>query len=94
MRPCVSRVSVQFLVVGETNSMVGYHLIAEGHSIQLWFGERVSPQQAQGSILIITILLILMIIFSEILIKWIHITKQCVYQTYDMKYIYLNTAGK
>ena len=27
-----SRVSVKFLMVGETNSMVGYHLMAEGHS--------------------------------------------------------------
>ena len=28
-------VSVKFLMVGETNSMVGYHLMAEDHSIQL-----------------------------------------------------------
>ena len=27
-----SGVSVKFLMVGETNSMVGYHLMAEGHS--------------------------------------------------------------
>ena len=27
-----SGVSVQFLMVGGTNSMIGYHLIAEGHS--------------------------------------------------------------
>ena len=27
-----SGVSVTFLMVGETNSMVGYHLMAEGHS--------------------------------------------------------------
>ena len=26
-----SGVSVKFLMVGETNSMVGYHLMAEGH---------------------------------------------------------------
>ena len=26
-----SGVSVQFLMLGETNSMVGYHLIGEGH---------------------------------------------------------------
>ena len=56
-----------------------------------------------GSILIITIILILLI-FSEsfikslsnlslkFLIKWFLIKKQCVYQTYDMKY--LNAAGK
>ena len=31
-------VSVKFLLVGETNSMVGYHLMAEGHSIQLGSG--------------------------------------------------------
>ena len=30
-----SGVSVKFLMVGETNSMVGYHLMAKGHSIQL-----------------------------------------------------------
>ena len=28
-------VSVKFLMVGETNSMVGCHLKAEGHSVQL-----------------------------------------------------------
>ena len=28
-------VSVKYLMVGETNSMVGYHLVTEGHSIQL-----------------------------------------------------------
>ena len=27
-------VSVKFLMVGETNSMVCYHLMVEGHSIQ------------------------------------------------------------
>ena len=33
-------VSVKFLMVGETNSMVGYHLMAEDHSVQLavWGG--------------------------------------------------------
>ena len=31
-------VSVKFLMVGETNSMVGYHLMAEDHSIQLGAG--------------------------------------------------------
>ena len=33
-----SGVSVKFLMVGETNSMVGYHLMAEIHSIQLESG--------------------------------------------------------
>ena len=28
-------VSVKFLMIGETNSMVGYYLMAEGYSIQL-----------------------------------------------------------
>ena len=28
-------VSVKFLMVGGTNSVVGYHLMAEDHSIQL-----------------------------------------------------------
>ena len=28
-------VSVKFLMVGETNSMTGYNLMAEGHSTQL-----------------------------------------------------------
>ena len=37
-------VSVKFLLVGETNSMVGYHLMAEGHSIQLGvWGGAVNP---------------------------------------------------
>ena len=29
-------VSVKFLMVGETRSLVGYHLMAEDHSIQFW----------------------------------------------------------
>ena len=35
-----SGVSVKFLMVGETNSMVGYHSMAKSHSIQLgvWGG--------------------------------------------------------
>ena len=33
-----SGVSVKFLIVGETNSMVGYYLMAEGQSIQLGAG--------------------------------------------------------
>ena len=62
-----SGVSVKFLMVGETNSMVGYHLMAKSHSIQLgvwggrggwgWGGGAVSsafptPQQVQGSTLV------------------------------------------
>ena len=31
-------VSVKFLMVGETNFVVGYHLLTEGHSIQLGSG--------------------------------------------------------
>ena len=48
-------VSVKFLMVGETNFMVGYHWMAKGHSVQLgvWGGDAVSPpQQVQGSTLI------------------------------------------
>ena len=36
-------VSVKFLMVGETNSMVGYHLMMENHSIQLRSGGAMSP---------------------------------------------------
>ena len=96
-------------MVGETSSVVGYHLLTEGHSIQLGsgWGGRYGPlpptHQVQGSVLIITIL-ILIIIFSEFpiksqsnhslkfLIKWFLNKKQRVCQTYDMKY--LNAAGK
>ena len=38
-----SGVSVTFLMVGETNSMVAYHLMTEGHSIQLGSGGRYEP---------------------------------------------------
>ena len=64
-------------MVGETSSVVGYHLLTEGHSIQLgsgWGGggAMAGPppptHQVQGSVLIITIL-ILIIIFSEFPIK-------------------------
>ena len=63
-------------MVGETSSVVGYHLLTEGHSIQLgagWGGGRYGappppPPPVQGSVLIITIL-ILIIIFSEFPIK-------------------------
>ena len=42
-RPSEPWVSVKFLIVGETNSMVGYHLMAEDHSVHLgvWGGEGV-----------------------------------------------------
>ena len=36
-------VSVKFLTVRETNSMVGYHLMTENHSIQLRSGGAMSP---------------------------------------------------
>ena len=36
-------VSVKFLMVRETNSMVGYHLMTENHSIQLRSGGAMSP---------------------------------------------------
>ena len=40
----IAGVSVKFLMVGETNSMVGYHLMVEGHSTQLGvWGGAVSP---------------------------------------------------
>ena len=46
-------VSVKFLMVGGTNSMVGYHLMAEDHSIQLGvWGHCEPPQQVQGSALV------------------------------------------
>ena len=35
-------------MVGETNSMVGCHLIIEGHSIELGSGGTVSPQACPG----------------------------------------------
>ena len=98
-------VSVKFLMVGETNSMVGYHLMTKGHSIQLGFGSHCQsplPQQVQDSILIITIILILIFwefliksqsnLSLKFLIKWFLFKKQRVYQTYDIKY--LNTAKK
>ena len=86
-------------MVGESNSVVGYHLLTEGHSIQLAGG-----RCGQGSLLIITIILISIIILSEFpiksqsnlrlkfLIKWFLNRKQRVYHTYAMKY--LNAAGK
>ena len=46
-------VSVKFLMVGETNSIVGYHLMTEDHLIQLgvWW-VLWAPQQIQGSALV------------------------------------------
>ena len=35
-------------MVGETNSMVGYHSMAKCHSIQLWSGGAVSPPAGPG----------------------------------------------
>ena len=36
-------------MVGKTNSMVGYHLIAEGHSVHCWgLGDAVSPPAGPG----------------------------------------------
>ena len=43
-----SGVSVKFLLVRETNSMVGYHLMTEGHSIQLGSGGRYEPPAGPG----------------------------------------------
>ena len=84
--------------------MVHYHLIIKGYLIQLGSGGTVSPKQVQGSFLIITIIVILIIIFLELLIKsqsnltlmflikLFLIKEQCIYQTYDIKY--LNADGK
>ena len=46
--PGTSGVSVTFLKVGETNSMVGYHLMVEGHSDQLESVGAVSPPAGPG----------------------------------------------
>ena len=46
-------VSVRSLMVGETNSLVGYHLMAKGYSIQLGvWGVLWAAQQVQGSTLV------------------------------------------
>ena len=46
----IAGVSVKFLMVGETNSMVGYHLMVEGHSTQLGvWGGAVSPSPPSPS---------------------------------------------
>ena len=92
-------------MVGETNSVVGYHLLTKGHSIQLGSGEGVcyappptpTPHQVQGSVLIITIILIIIFLLfpmksqSNLSLKFLN-KKEHVYQTYDMKH--LNAAGK
>ena len=45
----ISEDSVKFLVVGETNSMVGYHVMAGDHSIQCGvLGVLVSPAASAG----------------------------------------------
>ena len=88
--------------------MVGYHLMTKGHSVSWGLGGAVPtapplpPQQVQGSVLIITSILILIFLEFHIksqsnlslkfLIKWFFIKKQHAYQTYDKKY--LNAAGK
>ena len=41
-------VSVKFLMVGETNSMVGYHLMAKDHSIQLGVCGVLTPPAGAG----------------------------------------------
>ena len=42
-----------FLMVGETYSMVGYHLMTEDHSLQLQvWGVLGAPQPLQGSTLV------------------------------------------
>ena len=50
-----SGISLKFLIVGEINSMVGYHLMTKGQSIQLgvWRGGGAlwAPQQVQSSAL-------------------------------------------
>ena len=76
--------------------MVGYHLMTEGHSIQLRSGGAVPPagpgQHPDNSNHIN------MNIFGvsykitiksqpQVLIKWFLIKKQRVYQTYDMRYL-------
>ena len=50
----MAEVSVKFLMVEEINSMVGYHLMAESHSIQLGvWGMLWAPKQVQGSTLVV-----------------------------------------
>ena len=90
-------------MVGEINSMVGYHLMTEGHSIQLGSGERCDPPTGPGqrpdkNNTTTNNNISEFLIKSQsnpslkFLIKWFLVKKQHVYQTYDMKY--LNAAGK
>ena len=59
-------VSVKFLMVGESNSMVGYHLMAEDHSIQLGVWERCeSPSMSRALLLYYTIQYYYTIIYQE-----------------------------
>ena len=56
-RPSEPWISVKFLMVGETNSMVGCHLMAEDHSVHLgvWGGgggRALNPPAGQGSALV------------------------------------------
>ena len=93
-------VPVKFLMVGETNSMVGYHLMSKGHSIQLGSGGGgtvpPSPPPDNSNHVNINIFGVSYKITiksqPQVLIKWCLIKKQRVYQTYEMKY--LNAAGK
>ena len=61
-------------MVGETNSMVGYHLMAEDHSVQLGYGTVSPPPAGPGQCLNNDnnnniIIIIPVIIFSEFLIN-------------------------
>ena len=92
-------------MVRETNSMIGYHLMSKGHSIQLGSGGGGTvPPLPTGSgqcpdnsnhvnINIFGVSYKITIKSQpQVLIKWFLIKKQPTYQTYDMKY--LNAAGK
>ena len=88
-----SGVSVKFIMVGETNSMVGYHLMTKGHSIQLGSWGAVPPagpgQHPDKTIILILIFWGFLIksqsnISLKFLIKGFLIKKQHVYQTYEI----------
>ena len=97
-----SGVSVKFIMVGETNSMVGYHLMTKGHSIQLGSWGAVLPagpgqhpdnnNHNNINIFGVSYKKSQSNLRLKFLIKWFLIKKQRVYQTYDMKY--LSAAGK
>ena len=48
-------------MVGETNSMVGYHLMAEDHSVQLGYGGHTPADPGQCLNVIIIIIMIIII---------------------------------